>query len=76
MSITINAIYEEGVLKPLDKVPLREHEKVKIDINPDEKLKKRLKHLTESIYKRTNKFSSKEIEQNISLAYGEIREKS
>ena len=29
----INAIYENGVFKPLEPVSLKEHEKVKLDIN-------------------------------------------
>ncbi|HLN29734.1 MAG TPA: antitoxin family protein [Gemmataceae bacterium] len=34
MSITIEAIYENGVLKPTQSLPLREHEKVRITVHP------------------------------------------
>jgi predicted DNA-binding antitoxin AbrB/MazE fold protein len=35
MSLTIEATYEDGVLKPLSPLPLKEHEKVRITIDED-----------------------------------------
>ena len=32
----INAIYENGILKPLGKIDLKEHQKVEIIVNPKE----------------------------------------
>lgn len=71
---TINAIYEDGVFKPLEPISLDEHEKVRLDINPDERLRKQLEELAEDIYKRTDKYSSEEIEANITEAYREVQE--
>lgn len=34
MSITIDAVYENGVLKPVEPLPLEEHEKVQVTIEP------------------------------------------
>jgi len=34
MAITIEAIYENGVLKPARPLPLKEHEKVRVTIEP------------------------------------------
>ena len=34
MAITVEAIYENGVLKPAEPLPLKEHEKVCITIRP------------------------------------------
>ena len=34
MALTIEAIYENGVLKPAEPLPLKEHEKVTITIRP------------------------------------------
>jgi len=34
MPITVEAIYEAGVLKPVEPLPLQEHEKVRITIEP------------------------------------------
>lgn len=33
MSVTVEAIYEDGVLKPTQPLPLQEHEKVQITIH-------------------------------------------
>jgi predicted DNA-binding antitoxin AbrB/MazE fold protein len=33
MSITVEAIYEDGVLKPAQPLPLQEHEKVSVTIH-------------------------------------------
>ncbi|ODS31781.1 MAG: hypothetical protein SCARUB_03105 [Candidatus Scalindua rubra] len=74
MTKTISAIYEDGVFKPLEPVSLTDRERVKLDVNLDERLRKQLEVLTESIYKRTDKYSSEEIEANITEAYREVRE--
>jgi predicted DNA-binding antitoxin AbrB/MazE fold protein len=34
MAITVEATYENGVLKPAQPLPLREHEKVRLTIEP------------------------------------------
>jgi predicted DNA-binding antitoxin AbrB/MazE fold protein len=34
MSITVQAIYENGVLKPVQPLPFQEHEKVTITVQP------------------------------------------
>jgi len=34
MSITVEATYENGVLKPAEPLPLEEHEKVQVTIHP------------------------------------------
>ncbi len=52
MAKTINAIYENGVFKPLEPISLKEHERVTLDINLEEQLRMQLKKLTEKIYKR------------------------
>jgi predicted DNA-binding antitoxin AbrB/MazE fold protein len=38
MSITFEAVYEAGVLKPIDPLPLKEHEKVRLTIVPEKSL--------------------------------------
>ena len=35
MSITIEALYEDGVLKPVEPLPLKEHSKVRITIDDE-----------------------------------------
>ena len=34
MTLTIEAVYENGVLKPCQPLPLKEHEKVRITVSP------------------------------------------
>ncbi|HBI44773.1 MAG TPA: hypothetical protein DDY78_18255 [Planctomycetales bacterium] len=34
MSLTFDAVYENGVLKPAQALPLQEHEKVRVTIEP------------------------------------------
>jgi predicted DNA-binding antitoxin AbrB/MazE fold protein len=34
MAITVEAIYENGVLKPAQPLPLQEHEKVRVTVQP------------------------------------------
>ena len=34
MAITVEAIYENGVLKPTEPLPLKEHEKVQLTVQP------------------------------------------
>lgn len=34
MSITVEAIYEDGVLKPVQPLPLQEHEAVRVTVEP------------------------------------------
>ena len=34
MAFTIEAVYENGVLKPAQPLPLKEHEKVRITVEP------------------------------------------
>jgi len=34
MSLTIEAVYENGVLKPAQPLPLKEHERVQVTVQP------------------------------------------
>jgi predicted DNA-binding antitoxin AbrB/MazE fold protein len=34
MALTIEAVYENGVLKPAQPLPLKEHEKVRVTVEP------------------------------------------
>jgi len=73
MTTLVKAVYENGVLKPFKRLPLKEQEKVSLLITPLEQWRKQLEHLLRSAYSRTRKFSSKEIEKDISLASYEVR---
>jgi Protein of unknown function DUF104. len=50
MGIRVKAMYEEGVLKPLEEVNLKEGDKIEIEIFPDEgKIEEAFKELEEII---------------------------
>ena len=50
MGIRVKAMYEEGVLKPLEKIGLKEGEEIEIEIFPsEEKIEKAFKELEEVI---------------------------
>lgn len=34
MPLTVEAVYENGVLKPVEPLPLKEHEKVRVTVEP------------------------------------------
>jgi predicted DNA-binding antitoxin AbrB/MazE fold protein len=36
MAITVEAVYENGVLKPVEPLPLKEHERVRLQVQPGE----------------------------------------
>ncbi|HCJ67108.1 MAG TPA: hypothetical protein DHV62_07240 [Elusimicrobia bacterium] len=73
MTTLVKAVYENGVLKPLKHLPLKEQEKVSLLVTPLGEWRKELEHLLRSVHSRTHKFSSKEIERDISLASREVR---
>ena len=75
MSKTIEAIYEDGVLKPLQKLQLKEHEKVQIQIFSPEEWQRRFKRVIDKIQKNTAPFPSQEIESDIAQAVREYRDK-
>jgi len=34
MTLTVEAVYEDGVLKPIQPLPLKQHERVRITVHP------------------------------------------
>lgn len=75
MSKTIEAIYENGVLKPLQKLQLKEHEKVEIQIFSPEEWQRRFTRVIEKIHQKTAQFPPEEIESDITQAVKEYRGK-
>ena len=73
MSEVIEAVYENGVFKPLEKVKIKEHEKVTIKVIPDAEWQKRFDRIIKKIHKKTAKFSHEEIEADIAEAIKEVR---
>jgi len=73
MSQIINAIFENGVFKPLQKVDIREHEKVSIKVLHLDEWQTRFIRLIEKIHKKTKQYPPEEIEADINQALREVR---
>ena len=75
MTEVINAVFENGVFKPLDKIKMKEHEKVTIKILSLDQWQSRFDHVIEKIHKKAKQYTPEEIETDISQAIKEVREK-
>lgn len=73
MSQIINAIFEDGVFKPLQKVRVKEHEKVEIKILSHNEWQQRFDSIIKKIHKKSSRYSSQEIEADIAEAIKEVR---
>lgn len=73
MSSVIDAIFENGVFKPLQNVKIKEHEKVAIKIVPLDEWQSRFNRVLEKIHKQSVLYTSEEIEADISNAIRETR---
>jgi len=71
----IETIYENGVLKPLKPIDLKEHERVEIIITSKSRWASEFKKLLDIVHERTKKFTSEEIEADITQAYREVQQK-
>lgn len=60
MSKTIEAIYENGVLKPLDQIPLKEHQRVTLILQDIEPASLDILELASHVYEN---FSIKDIQE-------------
>jgi predicted DNA-binding antitoxin AbrB/MazE fold protein len=74
MSKIIDAIYEDGVFKPVQTVEVKEHEKVSLKIISVDEWQRRFNRIIEKIQKKSVRYTSQEIESDISQAITEIRE--
>ena len=73
MSKVIDAVYENGVFKPVKKLRLKDKQQVQIQILDDEDWQKKFDRVLKSVRNKTAKFSSKEIEADIEEAIREVR---
>ena len=75
MSKIIDAIYENGVFKPLENVEVKEHEKVSIKIISLEDWQTRFNKIIDKIRRNYEQYSPDEIEADIADAVKEVRDK-
>jgi predicted DNA-binding antitoxin AbrB/MazE fold protein len=74
MAEVIDAIFENGVFKPLEKIEMKEHEKVTIKILSLDQWQSRFDRIIEKVHKKAKQYTPQEIETDISQAIKEIRE--
>jgi len=74
MAEVINAVFVNGVFKPLDKIEMKENEKVTIKILSLDQWQSRFNRVIEKIQKRVNQYTPEDIEIDISQAIKEVRE--
>lgn len=73
MSKVIEAVFENGVLKPVKKLRLKDKQQVKIQIINDEDWQERFDRALKSIRSKAARFSTEEIETDIEEAIKEVR---
>lgn len=74
MPKVIDAVFEDGVFKPLQSVEVKEHEKVAIKILSLDEWQCRFNRIIEKIHKKTAQYPTEEIEADIAQAIKEVRE--
>jgi len=74
MTHIINTVFENGVFKPLQKVDIKEHEKVTIKILDLHDWQMRFNQIIERIHQKTKQYPSDEIEADIIEAIKEVKE--
>ena len=73
MAKVIDAVFENGVFKPLNDIKIKEHEKVEIKIVSLDEWQKRFNRIIKKLHKKAAQYSSEEIESDISHAIKEVR---
>lgn len=74
MSKAIDAIFENGVFKPIQHVDVKEHEKVAIKIVSIDEWQNRFARIIRKIQNRASQYTLEEIESDVSRAVKEVRE--
>ena len=73
MSKVIDAVYENGVLRPVKKLRLKDKQQVQIQILNDEDWRIRFDRALKAIRAKTARFSTEEIEADVEKAVREVR---
>lgn len=65
---TVEAVYENGVLKPTKKLSFPEHSRLRLIVSSEKEWSDEFRMLLRRVHSRTKRFSSEEIEKDITLA--------
>ena len=75
MQRVIRAVYENGVLRPLERVQMSERQICLLSIYPEEEWRKDFEALLNRIHRRTRRHASADIEADITAARAEVKAK-
>lgn len=75
MSRVIRAVYEKGMLKPIERLRLGERQIYLVSIYPEDQWRAAFDVLLKRTHKRTRRMPSQEIEADIAAARSEVRAK-
>lgn len=73
MSQVIEAVFENGVFRPLQPVEITDHEVVSIKILSSDEWQSRFTRIIEKIQKNTAQYRAEEIEADVLSAVKEVR---
>lgn len=73
MPKTIEAVYEDGVFKPLNQVPLPEHTKIRLTLSLPRDWSEKFQRLLKKVHQRTKDIPPETIERDITLASRKAR---
>ena len=76
MSQVVEAIFQNGVFKPLHPVDIKESEIVAIKVVSIDEWQMKFRAIIEKIHQKTAQYSAEEIEEDISLALKEVRKEN
>jgi predicted DNA-binding antitoxin AbrB/MazE fold protein len=65
---SVQAIFEDGVLRPSEDLGLKEHERVRLIVTSEADWERQFAALLERVQSKTDRFSSAEIEADITAA--------
>ena len=74
MNNIIDAVYENGVFRPIGEVEVEEHAKVTLKVVLSDEWRRRFNQIIEKIHQKTSRYSAEEIESDITHALRESRE--
>ena len=75
MQRVIRAVYENGVLKPLERVRMSNRKVCLVSIYPEDEWRKDFEALLHRVHRRTQHHASADIEAEITAARAEVRAK-
>lgn len=65
---SVQAVFEDGVLRPSEDLGLQEHERVRLIVTSEAEWERQFGALLEQVQRKTDRFAADEIEADITVA--------